>query len=823
MNLRAFRIIIATLLPLLLLIAVRPAEMKRYSFVYQTGSGGAGDIAPPAHNLKALYSRDCGAGQLLVDSTCRPVELALAPPPPARLFWVAQRHPAASDSNPGSQDLPWRTISRAAQLLQPGDVVIVRAGTYREAVVPARGGTDAAHRITYAAYPGEQVVISGADLLTQWTPAGNAWRHAWQVSLPADQARTDYERSQAQADGSYLRREMVIVDGQVLRAVGSREAVVPGTFYVEGASESPVAIYVRMPQDDAPFNHTVEAARRDLLFGVPNPYWACSTGSWVPGWIRVIGFTFRHSSRLAICSGSQGDLFEENVVEWNSRQGILIVGNNHTFRGNRISDNGRYGIGSYSSSGSLLEYNLSLRNNWKGFDPFWDAGGGKFVAANNLVIRGHVAGENFGVGIWFDTGNHNNTIEQSIIYGNQVAGLMLENNTTNTMVRNNVFYWNRIYGVGAGLLSQAASNNVIVNNSFIANEGSGLYIRYDARAPGGNNSIYNNLFSNNGWKSSAITTNDRGAEIYLGGSSLADIRSNPMDGNLYWHPNADPRSPIFYVAPGCQYQPGCHTETSDLQQWRALTGGDWSANIANPLLEDTWRIDGWRLTSNSPAIGMGVWSPVPVPVDAQGDARPPSGVDVGADQYTPAAGPPPAPWTFQDIGTVDFQGNTTYAGGIFTVSGAGADIWDTRDAFHYVYQQWTGDVQITARVLSAFNTDPWAKAGVMIRESLDESARHAMVVLTPSFGVSFQRRIATGGYSDHTTPGTGAAPCWVKLTRSGDIFSAYTSNDGVNWWLFGTERIAMSGTVYVGLAVTSHNNGAVSAAQLDNVSVSTGP
>jgi parallel beta-helix repeat protein len=642
--------------------------------------------------------------------------------------------------------------------------------------------------------------------------------------LPADQARTDYERSQAQADGSYLRREMVIVDGQVLRAVGSREAVVPGTFYVEGASESPVAIYVRMPQDDAPFNHTVEAAARKLLFGRYNVNeFPCATGSWVPGWIRVIGFTFRHSAQLAVCSGSQGDLFEENVAEWNSQQGFVVVGFNHTLRGNSANDNGRYGISGYESVGSLLEYNLSLRNNWKGFDPFWDAGGGKFVKTSNTIIRNHLAGENRGIGIWFDIDNDNNVIERSTIYRNEIAGIALEQNTTNTLVRNNVLYGNRIRGpLGTGLFSQAASNNVIVNNSFIANEGSGLFIRYDSRAPNGNNLIFNNLFDNNGWRGSAITTIDRGAEIYLGGDSLANVQSNRLDGNLYWPPNTDPRSPVFYVAPGCEYQPGCHTETSDLQQWRALTGGDASARISDPLLVNPAQVDGWLLTDRSPAIGMGVAPPVSVTEDAQGEARPAAGADIGADQYTPpiqALGSLPGPWLDRDIGSVGFAGSGAYANGTFTIRGSGDDIWNTSDGFHYVYQQWTGDVQIIARLTGQQNTDIWAKAGVMIRESLNPDARHAMMILTPNNAASFQRRTEVAGSSDHTTHGDPLSR-WVKLTRRGNQITAYKSMDGVNWENIGTVTINLPASVYVGLAVTSHTNAALCAATFDNVSIS---
>ena len=81
--------------------------------------------------------------------------------------------------------------------------------------------------------------------------------------------------------------------------------------------------------------------------------------------------------------------------------------------------------------------------------------------------------------------------------------------------------------------------------------------------------------------------------------------------------------------------------------------------------------------------------------------------------------------------------------GAFTVSGSGADIWGTADAFQFVYQPLTGDGQIVARVTTVPNTDPWAKAGVMIREDLTAGARNAAVLVTPSNGVAFQRRVTS--------------------------------------------------------------------------------
>ncbi len=166
-----------------------------------------------------------------------------------------------------------------------------------------------------------------------------------------------------------------------------------------------------------------------------------------------------------------------------------------------------------------------------------------------------------------------------------------------------------------------------------------------------------------------------------------------------------------------------------------------------------------------------------------------------------------APWRETDIGAVGLAGDSANSNGQIAVYGSGADIWGSADAFHYLYQRLNGNTQVVARVDSVVNTNAWAKAGIMIRDTLDAGSRHAFVCLTPSNGVAFQSRDTTGGSSVNANVTGIVAPYWVKLARSGDQFSAYRSADGVTWTQIGTTRtIDMPPVVYVGLAATSHDN-----------------
>ena len=182
----------------------------------------------------------------------------------------------------------------------------------------------------------------------------------------------------------------------------------------------------------------------------------------------------------------------------------------------------------------------------------------------------------------------------------------------------------------------------------------------------------------------------------------------------------------------------------------------------------------------------------------------------------------PSPWLHQDIGAVGAEGAAVYsaAHGSFTVEGAGADVWGTADAFHFAYQPIAGDTRIIARVASIERIDPWTKAGVMIRQSLDRNAAHGFMLVSGGKGLAFQRRRTAGGSSYHTAGPARTAPYWVRLDRIGTTVSAYASENGTTWTLVARDSIAGGATVYVGLGISSHVAGTTAAAVFDNVTVS---
>jgi regulation of enolase protein 1 (concanavalin A-like superfamily) len=185
--------------------------------------------------------------------------------------------------------------------------------------------------------------------------------------------------------------------------------------------------------------------------------------------------------------------------------------------------------------------------------------------------------------------------------------------------------------------------------------------------------------------------------------------------------------------------------------------------------------------------------------------------------------PPPPPsgpaftWVDKDIGVVGSAGSASAAGGVFTVVASGDDIWNSNDAFHYVYMPVSGDFQFRARVTGLNWSDYWAKAGVMLRDNLASNSAEAMILLNAGQVANLQWRDPNGASSNYT-PGPGEAfPYYVRLTRTGTTVVGDISPDGTNWTTVGTLTPAIGSNAYIGLAVTAHNNTTTTTATFDTV------
>jgi regulation of enolase protein 1 (concanavalin A-like superfamily) len=255
--------------------------------------------------------------------------------------------------------------------------------------------------------------------------------------------------------------------------------------------------------------------------------------------------------------------------------------------------------------------------------------------------------------------------------------------------------------------------------------------------------------------------------------------------------------------------------TGAAPRWVRLVRAGTSLTAYSATDGATWKSIG------SATIALGATAYVGLAVTSHNASASTTAVFSQTSMVTPSATTSlPAPQKDADIGAPALAGSATFQNGTYTIVGSGNDIWDQADQFHYVYQAVTGDIDVSARVASLQGSNGWAKAGVMIRETLDKGSRQALALSSKANGTAFQRRIDPGGFSVNTFGLSNAPPMFVRLVRSANQFTAYSSIDGVKWTTIGTDTVPMGSAVYVGLAVTSHDVSSKATAAIDQFKLS---
>ncbi|OPZ26224.1 MAG: hypothetical protein BWZ02_02116 [Lentisphaerae bacterium ADurb.BinA184] len=422
-----------------------------------------------------------------------------------QVYHVAQGHPRAADDNPGTEAAPFASIGRAAQLLQPGEKVVVHAGVYRECVRPARGGTATDGMIAYEAAPGEPVVVTGAEA---WTPAARpsaGWAMTppangatvWMADLPealfraynpflvrnAYEYMTHYAQLQDPAwlTRAMMRRGMIFCNGrrlaQVFRAreLSGRD----GAFWVE---ESGLRVHFRLPGDAAP-ETPLEVSAREQTFA------PSETGL---GYIRVSGFTFTHAAgplpvpQRGSLSTSRGHhwIIEDCRVEWANGVGIDIgiqswdsaaggESGHHIVRRNRVSHCGICGLaGALGVTHTLVEDNVFEHIGWHNLERMYECGGIKFHLARHCLLRRNVFRhlEHAG-GVWLDVDNINCRIAGNVFadLATVVGAIYSEMNYERNRVDHNLM-WDvrRPAGESADFIESGSGLRADCNDTLVA-------------------------------------------------------------------------------------------------------------------------------------------------------------------------------------------------------------------------------------------------------------------------------------------------------------------------------------------------------------------
>jgi hypothetical protein len=382
-----------------------------------------------------------------------------------KTYHVSQNHPQASDTNPGTEALPFRTIGQAAQLVKPGERVWVHSGIYRELVRPRFAGEGADRMIAYEAAPGDKVIIRGSRIVeSRWEQSldphepdndsgGRAIfsKRLWMTILADNMFENGYFPFQTPNASNEeldlmawamrwkgripytLPRGLLFQEGRRMTQLATYEDLVklPGSYWVAPDGKK---VHIHPFGSGDPNGKLFEAAVQPHLI---QPETAGL------GFIRISGFTLEQCAnglpRVGVgalfTKGGHHWIIENNTVRQVNSVGIEIgfsifesrdrrftrrtdpdLGH-HIVRNNRISECGSAGIRGLHVSYALVENNLIHDCGWQDAEFHWEVAGIKLLINRGTLVRyNRIFRVQGGCGIWMDWDNQYSRVTTNIIH-----------------------------------------------------------------------------------------------------------------------------------------------------------------------------------------------------------------------------------------------------------------------------------------------------------------------------------------------------------------------------------------------------------------------
>ncbi len=438
----------------------------------------------------------------------------------SRTIIVNQRHPEASDENPGTKDKPLKTINKAARIVQAGERVLIYSGVYREMVEPKNEGKGPDKMISYESAPGENVIIKGSRVFkSKWiqrrvltdvlsdTSLTYTWsRRIWVTTLPDDLFEDDYfpfqlsnilpEEHQLMPWAKLTKklapynsnRGLIFQNGKrmiQLEDYGDL-ARVSGAFWVDKDGKT---IHIHAFGSGNPNNELFEIGIQSHLFK-PQKIGL--------GYIRIQGITFEHcangflrtSTGAVNARGGHHWIIEDNTIREINSSGLEFGYNafEHNdpnpeniqprkdknyggmiVRNNRISECGTAGIRSFVVHNAIIEGNHIWNCGWQDAENYWECSGIKILLARKTLVKGnHIHNIQGGNGIWLDWDNKYSRVTGNLIHDiqNIQGGIFLEASQTPNLIDNNIIWnidGNGIYGNDTDFLM--VYHNLVANTS----------------------------------------------------------------------------------------------------------------------------------------------------------------------------------------------------------------------------------------------------------------------------------------------------------------------------------------------------------------------
>ena len=478
----------------------------------------------------------------------------------ASLSFSKEYHVAkvGKDSNNGSPAKPFLTISKAAEIAQPGDTVTVHEGVYRERVNPPRGGSSESTRILYRAAPKEKVEIKGSEVVNTWEKEGELWKVEIQDSFfgEVNPFKTTIKNPQyVDADeggkglgwltyGIPTLRGDVYINGEALTQIMGDSAMKTMSWRRDSLENS-VVIHADFGELDpnkelTEINvrmHTFTPEEEGINFITVRGFHVMHVANhWAPPTVYQPGAIEPHAGTHWI--------IEDNIISYAKGLGVSLGipksspsngdgHGHHIVRNNRITRCGQGGIaGQYFADDSKILNNYIAEINYRGEFGGWETSGIKFHHNDRTLIEGNFIYHIYkpyeqkngaAHGIWIDYDNTQIVLRNNVIHETSRYPLLLEANYGPIFVINNIMTGHTEQMLG--ILS--SQTGVWMHNMFIHVIPDVKQQTYGGRPANANDRFYNNIFFHFG---SENVTQGEGYvmdyNLYLEGS-----RMGPLEGD----------------------------------------------------------------------------------------------------------------------------------------------------------------------------------------------------------------------------------------------------------------------------------------------------
>ena len=488
-----------------------------------------------------------------------------------------------SDSNPGTSQLPLKTVGAAATKAISnnqagiGTKVIIRAGIYREAVTMTVSAKDTTFPTTFQAATAGTVIISGADVWTGWKVYnGNSkiYTHAWANQWGLCPLDTGSEGAPPEQD-IVRRREMAMVNGTLMSQVMSINAMRVGTFYV---NESSGTIYLWPPTGTDPNTATVEIATRPNLFTING-----KSNIVIRGLTFQYGNACRTDAVVIVTNGASNILVDNSFFYWNNTTALKFLNTTYmTVQNGVFNHNGTSGVKGFDTKYDLWQNNQTNFNGWRGAQGvyyYWGEAGTHFMGSHEQTVKNITSAFNQTFGFHWDTDNQNVAADSLIAPQNQLAAGFIEKSEGPMTVSNSSFC-NGNPNTGpnnVGFELRNSTNVTLIGNTYLNNVDQLVLVGN----PGGikiknwetgqtYNLITNNVVLTNNIISGGSSVFSDGA---LGGADwIAFSKNFNSDYNTWWNSNTQ----AFIVPVPANWT------LVDFSGWKLLTGEDVHSAFQKP-------------------------------------------------------------------------------------------------------------------------------------------------------------------------------------------------------------------------------------------------